>query len=389
MSSEYLHPSARHLREQADPAAVQRVEHRIVARRRRRTQRRFYGAIALAVGSLSLTWGGMELGQHHRSEVSTQTVVFLEDGSSLSPGARVASPAPTELRLDDGATIALDKDTALRVERSEVDLVQWALETGRVEFAQNEGYMRQHRVRSPHASITMLASRCKVTVTAEQTVVFAYRGRVVVEPVQTKPTHPPSPAARAARHRLKPIVLQAGESIEVPARPVSVEAASAPAREEKRAVPRRPTMSDAKRPLARPKAPSSAMRREPSRSPQANKPPDAGAGPADPAEAAQDSSPSTPSGPTLAAADRAMRQEQFEEAASILEAVLQSRPDGEEAPFAAFSLGNVLADHLGRPIAARAAFKKALASSKLPAALKAIARRRIETLSGARWMDQQ
>ena len=374
MPTDDLHPSARHLRFTVEPAAIDRVERGIVAKRRRRGRRRFYGSIAATFGVWALFIAALGVGPNRGPDVATAKAVILEDGRSLPAGARVPSSVQAKLRLKEGFTMALDKGTDLRVERIESDLVTWTMNVGNAEFSHTREGARQHRVRSPHASITLLASRSKISVAANQTIVFSYRGRVLVEP----------------NGQTAPLVLVAGESVRLPTLASSGQGSTSPERSmEVPGVEVNGGGTADSSPLT--SVPRSGTRKRPSRSSRRRSPTPNAAdargedGPSSTEDigAVSTEGESNTASFSLAAADQAMREGRFQDAASLLEALLRSQPDGDEAPFAALSLGNVLFDHLDRPEAARAAYERALASPNLPAALRAIAQRRIKGLPRA------
>ena len=393
MADNYRHPAARHLLRAVDPAAVDRVERLVVQKRRRRVQRRLYGSVAMALivcGVAIVTIVGP--GRRAPVQTTLSKFVAMKDGQPLPSGWQIRSAAPTNLRLADNSAIALEEGTVLQLKHAEVDLLTWKMPIGSAEFSQHGRQARQHRVKSPHASITLLASRTRVSVTDKQTVVSAYRGRAIVEPTGQTTT----------------IVLQAGESIRLPAvEPpprttdnVETEPAAATVKvrpDPSKQAPKRRVPFSRERPSRARSTTVERLRLRSAPLTDSQARPDVDAGLSTDVEtstvmpeavAAQNGFDPVPEQATaaavgLSAVDQAMRQERFGDAVVLLEAMLQSHPNADEVPFAAFTLGTVLADRLRRPRAARMAFERALASPNLPAALRSIAERRVEALEKA------
>ena len=82
----------------------------------------------------------------------------------------------------------------------------------------------------------------------------------------------------------------------------------------------------------------------------------------------------------MSQADDAKQAGQYDEAAELMRTLIETFPAAIEAPFAAYSLGILYVDRLHQPHRAINAFKFALRSPKLPAALRSLAQARLSAL---------
>jgi hypothetical protein len=214
------------------------------------------------------------------------------------------------------------------------------LVAGEAEFSVKSAGARQWRVHAEGLTATVLGTRFKVRAVSGRGDVIVYRGRVLVE----------------LADREAPVILSAGQNLGSLLEEPGVDR---PAPEMVKAKDEGALLETA--PL---------KGHEPSR-PLGSK--HAGKRAEAVAPVLRDRGP-------LEEADRARASGDFEEAARLLRDFLKRHPEANEAPFAAFSLGELEMDHLDRPEEAEQIFLWTLQDGRLPEALRTLVEKRLSKL---------
>ena len=343
------HPAARAFRRLADPSDVLRLERRIVQARHRRAYRRaFVPPVASATVLVILIcaigygpgWHTEPAARAHREHDAA--------GSVLKTGWAVNTARAERFAFEGLVRLELAPHTELHIMRSNTDLVNWRLDIGRMTLFTDPLPSRVHRIDTAHGSITMIAAHAEIAAGPNKTTVTSYKGKVGIE----RPGDS------------KPILLDEGETVRL--EPASTERRSPPSpppppsrRGRRKAAPANDA-STLDAPLSQPD--SASGRTTP------------------PSNAEQPTTPLPDASHLLEAADAATGAGRHTEAEALLNELLESFPEAEEAPYAAFSLGMLYLQLPDRQDDARGAFQGAIESGRLPAALKAIAERHLQQI---------
>lgn len=334
--SELRPPLRAYLPLPVDEAALARMRNGIDHRRRRRHQRRIALRAALVAGFAA---AALAAGLFATRSGEGPGPLRLRDGrlprlfESPSGGPELARSA-----LDDGSEVLVRAGSRVRVVANDGRRFSLRMEQGTSRLRVTPGGPRTWVVRCDPVRVEVLGTRLEVSCTASVARIRVTESRVRV----TGGSLPPAG-----------VIVSAGQQIEVRRTAAVVDPGPAPAPAPPAPVPPAPTLDRSLDPPAPTPVPEAERRARAVRP----APPD-------------------PVATLMADADEERRAGRHAEAAALLERLVREHPGRREAPVAAFTRGRLLADRLGRPADAAAAFDKALALG-LPGTLAEDARVRV------------
>lgn len=403
-------PLGRYLDEGPDDAALDRLwRERQLRKQRHRSWLPMGLAVAAVAVVMVLVWP--------RASGPLALVSGHMPGGVSSTTERVA--------FDDGSVVTLDSGARFAVKHNDGEHFDTVLEAGRVRLSVTPGGPRRWTIDCGIARVVVVGTELVIDRKNDAVEVGVTHGRVLVQSTHleggevaigagetvrvtvsgtAKPEVPaarPEPSFSEPRNALatpsEPPAPDREPTPDEPSRPAPVEPAPTPPPPSAAAnLPEPvPTPEAAPRlvpPLPTPRAPTTervspeAVPREPKPVPDSSPEPvpDSGAEPTPTPE--RPTAEPTP-GSLLDAADTARRSGDTPRAVALLEQFLTLAPNDYRAPLAAFSLGRLEADVLGRPARAAAAFERAL--PRLPKALEADALARLALARNALGQREQ
>lgn len=320
-----------------DPRAVDEVWDRIEGRRNAFAARRRWALPALVVGAFAVLVGWRVL---RPDPVPIASSLRLASGSELTSAALASPTALREIGLEDGSRLLVAPGARLAPLANDATSIVWALPQGSVTFDVMPHGPRTWVIDAGIAKVTVLGTRFTVQHDGDHVRVEVERGLVLVQ----------SAYLPLGQRRLGP-----GDRVDLSATALELVVPDAPA-------------ALAEAPRSRKAAPA------PSRSSVLY---------TQVAEAAAEVQPPDSAERLLAMADEARLSGHPEEAVAPLERLLAAHATDSRASTAAFTLGKIQLDTRKAPVAAAAAFERAIALG-LPHALREDAyARRVEAYAQA------
>lgn len=394
-------PLGRYLDEGPDEAALDRLwRERQLRKQRHRSWLPMGLAVAAVAVVMVLVWP--------RASGPLALVSGHMPGGVSSTTERVA--------FDDGSVVTLDSGARFAVKHNDGEHFDTVLEAGRVRLSVTPGGPRRWTIDCGIAKVIVVGTELVIDRKNDAVEVGVTHGRVLVQSTHLEGGEVAVGAGETVR-----VPVSGTTKSEVPATPRKALAAPseppAPSREstpgEPRPAPVEPVLAPTPPsaaanlpaptpapeavprlvpPLPTPRAPTTG-RMAPEVVPPEPKPvPDEGPEPVPDSGAEPTPTPERPTaeptpGSLLDAADTARRSGDILRAVALLEQFLTLAPNDYRAPLAAFTLGRLEADVLGRPARAAAAFERAL--PRLPKALEADALARLALARNALGQREQ
>jgi len=337
------------LKEPFDEHEVNAIWRVLERRRDRRPALRLGGWVSLSFGIalLLLSWG---VWRGHRSDEP----LALEDRRAL-PEQLESPQAHAAFRLSDGSAVELSRGSLLEVLRNDGDEMSTVLRRGKSTFDVKPGGRRRWTIEVGYVRVQVVGTRFVVDRQADAVEVRVQRGVVLVRSESLVDGVRRLTAGQSLRVEAPPTRVDNTQMEPIPAAAVSPSPAPAPA-------PMEPPASV---------APPRAVHAEPARN-EARWDELAAHGEYHAALVALEQHGGlafvarTTNEPALllSLSDVAREVDQPAQAVLVLERLLASHPDSREAPMAAFTLGKIQLERLGRPLEAVAAFERVLAHER-------------------------